>query len=51
MIGEHITLDGDTVTTEYEIVPEYVLEYDDSEWPHSGIDFWHWVYNHFEQEH
>lgn len=48
MIGEHITLDGEEITVEHELVPEYVLEYEDSDWPYSDVAFWHWLYNHFE---
>jgi hypothetical protein len=49
MIGEHITLEGDTVTREHDIVPEYTLEYVDADWPASDVAFWHWLYNHFEE--
>lgn len=47
MLGTHIELEGDKVTELHVIVPEYVLEYEDSDWPESDIAFWHWFYNHF----
>ena len=48
MIGQHITLEGDQVSTDSVIVPEYTLDYEGSDWPSSDIAFWHWVYNHYE---
>ena len=48
MIAEHITLEGNQVSIEHSIVPEYVLEYHDEDWPMSDIAFWHWLYHHFE---
>jgi hypothetical protein len=48
-IGHHIELEGDTTTTQPVIVPDYILEYSDSEWPNSDIGFWHWMMNHFDE--
>ena len=50
MLAERITMEGDTVSVEHEIVPEYTLEYVASDWPHSDIAFWHWLYYHFDNQ-
>ena len=48
MLAEHIVMQGEQVFTEHSIIPEYVLEYCDEDWPMSDVAFWHWLYYHFD---
>ncbi len=52
MTGQHITLEGNSVTVEHEIVPNYVeaTDYELEATTLNDLDEFKWALNHFDGE-